>query len=97
MCFLVSTPCRSEVSAGEAVIAQLERDLAAAQAKLVQAEAKAAAAQEDAGEKEKIIKWATITASTPSTQLCSCILHSHTHVPQTSTSCHTAYLGAVAS
>lgn len=48
--------CRSEVSAGEAAIAQLERDLAAAQGKLSQAESKLAAAQEDAAEKDKVIK-----------------------------------------
>jgi len=45
------------VSAGEAAITQLERDLAAAQAQQAEAEAKAAAAQEDAAEKEKIIKY----------------------------------------
>lgn len=48
--------CRSEVSAGEAAIAQLERDLEAAQAKLGQAESKLAAAQDDAAEKDKVIK-----------------------------------------
>lgn len=53
---LLGCACRSEVSAGEAAIAQLERDLAAVQNKLAQAESKVAAAQEDAAEKEKIIK-----------------------------------------
>jgi hypothetical protein len=48
---------RSEVSAGEAAIAQLERDLAAAQAQLAAAQAKATASQEDATEKENIIKY----------------------------------------
>lgn len=48
--------CRSEVSAGEAAITQLERDLAAAQAQLTDADAKVRAAQEDAAEKDKIIK-----------------------------------------
>lgn len=50
------TTHRSEVSAGEAAIAQLERDLSAAQSQLSQVEAKAAAAQEDAAEKDKVIK-----------------------------------------
>lgn len=45
------------MATGEAAIAQLERDLAAAQGQLAQAEAKVAAAQEDAAEKEKIIKY----------------------------------------
>lgn len=44
------------MSAGEAAIAQLERDLAAAQAQLAAAQAKVTAAQEDAAEKDKIIK-----------------------------------------
>lgn len=53
------------MSAGEAAIAQLERDLTAAQMKLAQAEAKATAAQEDAAEKDKVIK---------------CVYTSHCHV-----------------
>lgn len=56
---------RSEVSAGEAAIAQLERDLAAAQAQLAAAQAKVTAAQEDAAEKEKIIKYAFLFWSVP--------------------------------
>ena len=44
------------MSAGEAAIAQLERDLAAAQAQLAQAETKLTAAHEDAMEKDKVIK-----------------------------------------
>lgn len=49
-------PCRSEVSAGEAAITQLERDLAAAQAKAAEAEAQARAVQEAAAEKDSMIK-----------------------------------------
>lgn len=44
------------MAAGEAAISQLQHDLTTAQARLAEAEGKVTAAQDDAAEKDKVIK-----------------------------------------